>query len=559
MRKRVGLCRIITPLLSGVIVFTSQGTATRAAVNSSFFSGNGSVGGLDSQVTMLVGPEQADFAAPFDATDFESARSGPPAHIINPLRSTWLQPPLSTNADAKWITSQPSRWFDGNSTLFAIDFNISGSVSRNAYLDLSYAVDNKLGGAGHGGLFINGQTVPGTSPYIPNVGEFEAYGQEHQFTSGNIASLLNPGTNTLYLYNSNVPADGTGGRPSGIIFDARIKSSLASLLFREGANSSFGFGGTIPLTWDHVALNIAGQVYESHPGYNAGQYVDPNLPDPVVVDERNGVQNQHTRGSFMHNSKTSLTSGTKDKDEVFIPQHLGADMLQYIHTQQQKGAKYPPGLDIPTWIYPETQKGAHGTFTCVGLIEKSAEVAGYNDGAGFIPYGMELPVVGFSTKAAFLTPQMLHVYADWAERNGEWSKLDEPLAPIAGELDPVDFILTDPLDRRLGHVDGITYNEIPDGNYSGDGDLEFFHIMDRIPGEYELELFGVGEDYEVGIKSLIDNSSIQQWTFSGHLDVGDTRTALFHPVPEPGSFALVAILVFLLVGINRLTNARSTT
>lgn len=207
-------------------------------------SGNGSVGSTDSEVSMLVGPEDAPFGVAFTTADFASARSGAAASIVNP-HPDWLSS-LPSDSSAKWITTDP-RGADtdgdafGRSALYAIDFTLSKAVT-SATLDLFFAVDNRLGdldqdGISNGpndGVFINGTAVSGSYRDGNFFGEFSLHRSD-------VEPLLHTGTNTLYLNATDL------GGPSGIIFSATITttpvpepSSIA--LLGMGAVSLFGYG-----------------------------------------------------------------------------------------------------------------------------------------------------------------------------------------------------------------------------------------------------------------------------------------------------------------------------
>ena len=94
-------------------------------------SGNGPVGSPDGAITMLVGPSAGGFPEPFTPEDFAAARSGPSAHVVEPLYN-WHYP-LSGNPDASWISTQAEGSDDGATALFAIDFDfVHDGMQRGA-------------------------------------------------------------------------------------------------------------------------------------------------------------------------------------------------------------------------------------------------------------------------------------------------------------------------------------------------------------------------------------------------------------------------------------------
>ncbi len=212
-------------------------------------------------------------------------------------------------------------------------------------------------------------------------------------------------------------------------------------------------------------------------------------------------------------------------------------------------------MPVPGWImqgFPigaDWQKGkVDGTYTCDGLIERAAEEVGINGGEGFIPNWIEtpksagiLPLMGFSQ----LTPWLLY---DAASRQQEYFSAEDALI---GTIDSADFILTDPLGRRLGHTAVLgQLNEIPGAFYSGDGDLEQFSILDPLLGQYKLELFGLGEDVTAAMTTRYGDVE-----YEGHLESGDGYTLSLSldssTVPEPSTLLIWSALLGIVVTIGR--------
>jgi hypothetical protein len=83
-------------------------------------------------------------------------------------------------------------------------------------------------------------------------------------------------------------------------------------------------------------------------------------------------------------------------------------------------------------------------------------------------------------------------------------------------------VLVDPLGRRFGFVAGEgEINEIPGALFSGDGDVEQFFIPNPIPGNYEIELCGVGDHVNAGFGGTLDG-----YLYQGFLDDGETDTVI---------------------------------
>jgi hypothetical protein len=205
-------------------------------------SGNGVVGGTDSQVNMLVGPFGNQFPLPFTAADFTSARTGPAAFIIAPHPS-WPAG-LAGDSSAKWISTSANGAVAGNTALYAISFTLTQPFS-SATLDLNYAVDNFLGRTSGGlpgvnqGVFLNGTAISGDS-----TGGNENFTELTLFRT-DIAPLLQVGTNTLYF--NAVNAGGTSMGPAGFIFRATITTTESTNVVPEPSTLVAGMVGVTSL------------------------------------------------------------------------------------------------------------------------------------------------------------------------------------------------------------------------------------------------------------------------------------------------------------------------
>lgn len=311
--------------------------------------------------------------------------------------------------------------------------------------------------------------------------------ERFEITGGNIASFQ------ISIFRT---------EPAGYAIDnVVIKQAVASAVFREpvAGEPIDGFPVediTIP-GWNHVGLWVDGIVWESHPGYPGGDvafgetttWLDAEGNSIAIVKE-SGVQNGFTLAAFQHASQTAETA-TLAFAAIPIPNELAQRMADQIELVADK--EYPALSDMALEIFnPESQKGdnARGTFTCVGLVEWSAEEAGHNAGQGFIPAAMESGVV-YQLRPNFpiMTPGKLYYAMQNQQRlfnRRSWSQI------FQGLLDPVDFMITDPLGRRLGYTQATgLLNEIPGAYYSGDGDIEEFAIPNPLPGTYTIEYVGL--------------------------------------------------------------------
>ncbi len=161
------ITRLRGALIASVLICGTMNPARAESVI--LRSGNGSIGGNDSLVTMLVGPADSAFPAAFTAADFTNARTGPDAFIIAP-NGAWISG-LAGDPSTKWIATNANGAGEGSTALYAINFVLSQAVS-SATLDLHYAVDNVLGGGPDGGVFLNGahdhRATPPAGTSTPN-------------------------------------------------------------------------------------------------------------------------------------------------------------------------------------------------------------------------------------------------------------------------------------------------------------------------------------------------------------------------------------------------------
>ena len=353
--------------------------------------------------------------------------------------------------------------------------------------------------------------------------------------------------------------DGDGGGQKGAVWvlflDGVSECPVVPeplILFREAVDSAWGFGPDNIPGWDHVGFYINDTVYESHPGYETGaikdcdgapefvkSYWDPCVNDFRCIDFKSGIQTFHTLSSFQHDTANTKTKAANES--VVIDMALATAMQEFIEIEMTdpniEFLNLCPPFDLGCWIETlnpllqkgYTQVGQARFYTCVGLIERAAEEAGANLGAGFIPDEWETFFVPFyDDPIPMLSPWLLYEFL-----TGGFD-LDDPNAnSLMGYLDPVDFLITDPKGRRMGftQADG-ELNEIPNAIFSGDGDVEQFIIFDPIPGDYIVELVGLGEQAEAAFGGTIEGQ-----LFQGFLEVGETVEMTFtFPETCPADF-----------------------
>lgn len=311
-----------------------------------------------------------------------------------------------------------------------------------------------------------------------------------------------------------------------------------SVLFRENftdrKEGTWEFLGDEIPGFDHVGFHIDNKVYESHPGYLAGTYVSADGEEKVNVAQIDGVQSEHSRATFAHDARLGESSPVKTFEEIPIDEQLAEKMRTAINTVRgytfrRISFSFPDGL--AKTLSPAAQKGGDQSFTCVGLVEWAAEQAGHNGGEGFIPSLMESVLIpdprdlSKTIEVPFLSPQLLNYSMKVSQLVADAKQL------VQGLIDPVDFVITDPLGRRLGAVQGVgAYNEIPYAFYPGDGDVEQILIPAAVPGRYVLRLVGTGDTTFSAVAALGASAS-----FYGFLAEGQVVEREFIVEPRPGS------------------------
>tara|TARA_R110002072_G_scaffold19049_1_gene70749 strand:- start:355 stop:1110 length:756 start_codon:yes stop_codon:yes gene_type:complete len=230
-------------LLAAAVAVAFMSSAAQADQIIQLRSGNGPLNGVDSAITMLVGPADTFFPNTFTPADFAAARNGAQARIV-PRNSSWIDPATFSDPAAQWITDIPQFVQGGqpagggatlgSSVLFAIDFTITDAFITAAEIDFDFSVDNGLGAAFGGpneGLFINGTALSGST----SGGHFTF---EDNIFRNDIAPLLTTGTNTLYINMTDV------GTPSGLLFSATIttQGSETAAISEPGIVATFGLG-----------------------------------------------------------------------------------------------------------------------------------------------------------------------------------------------------------------------------------------------------------------------------------------------------------------------------
>jgi hypothetical protein len=307
--------------------------------------------------------------------------------------------------------------------------------------------------------------------------------------------------------------------PAGYAIDnVSLQPAQASVLFRESGydkqRNTWGLLGDDIPGWDHSALNVSNLVYESHPGYDAGTYISEDGQESVEIQKINGAQAQFTVATFKYESTTQATT-LIDFEELPIDVSLAEQMKSHIEEQIAAGAEFR-FIDFSSvagrarTLAPDQQKGGDDRqFTCVGLIEWSAEQSGYNGGQGFIKDAYES--IG---AMPLLSPWLLNWTMKYA------AKVNDIKQWYQGIFDPADFMITDPLGRKLGYTPELgEKNEIPGAFYSGNGTVEQFLIPNPVAGNYTIELYGLNAQVAGAMASSLHAVQIDQFMAQGNKQV----------------------------------------
>lgn len=197
-------------------------------------TGFGTAGNSVPHITMLVGPADGPFASAFTPADFAAARSGPNAFYTNP-NANWND---AIGLGGSWISTQGFQdGFNnnGNTALYAFDFDVIDNVIISASLSLLGGVDNSVGSTEIGfeaaGVYINGTAVSGDSVLTGGIFGGSPFG----LARNDIGPLIHHGTNTLYIYQLD-----TGG-PSGLAMGASL-DVVGTLIPVPAAPWLFGAG-----------------------------------------------------------------------------------------------------------------------------------------------------------------------------------------------------------------------------------------------------------------------------------------------------------------------------
>jgi len=227
-------------------------------------------------------------------------------------------------------------------------------------------------------------------------------------------------------------------------------------------------------TSNRVGLFYNNKIYESSRAYAPGDYWDPLTQTYQTISAIDGVQAQHSLGSYLYQSQTPDSSPVSHSNFVALSPEIAQAIAANIETQL--GAGY---LDVRAElandivVLPDMQKGENGRFSDAGIIEWAAENAGVNGSLGFTSLGVELvsqpQIQGYIPHLLInniLSPGLQEFFAD----------TDSHLYsdnPFQGLLNSANFLITDPLGRRIGFTSSGFINEVPGAYIDSSGTTIF--------------------------------------------------------------------------------------
>lgn len=279
---------------------------------------------------------------------------------------------------------------------------------------------------------------------------------------------------------------------------------------------------------DHVGFHYdsgdTDEVYECHPGYRGGAYVSDGLAEYVMVKRMPGLQQQFTLATWEHNSPYADDSTTPSSQQSSFKRLplaaetaglLKAELESRLRDKDLMTSYRVPDLSslgtIRRTLSPYAQKGGtdNRAFSAVGIIEAVAEAVGLGQppGQGLLPDHLEaIEVDEYGEYGEYslplLSPDLLYQYLAMkqAVSNSDWTT-----SVIKGWFYDVDYVVVDPLGRKIGRAAGVDFaDDIPLVIRTGQEDsnghrMDAFIIADRLPGTYTLEVeVGSGQDSGLG-------------------------------------------------------------
>lgn len=302
-------------------------------------------------------------------------------------------------------------------------------------------------------------------------------------------------------------------------------------------------------TSNRVGLLYNNKVYESSRAYAAGDYWDPLTQTYQTISALDGVQAQHSLGSYLYQSQTSDSSPVSHSNFVALSPDIAQAMAANIETRL--GAGY---LDVRSElaqgniVLPDMQKGENGTFSDAGIIEWAAENADVGSSIEFTSTGVEfdsdlndqdLSDVHLLV-SSILSPGLQEFFVD---SNSELYSNNT----FEGILNSTNFLITDPLGRRIGFTSSGFINEVPGAFIDSSGTTIFsssaasFALASFADSSSEMKLAADSFD-SIASESLpvsfANSSSFQCVPNAGNTSTPTQPYQFFIPERLPGEYKI---------------------
>jgi len=236
-------------------------------------SGNGTLKQEDSLITFYSGSPGVPLPA-LGTAEFDAAEAGSLAWICGQAAGSWVAS-LPCEPQAQWIGINSSG--SPATALYAMKFTIQSSPIKSATLDFCWAADDRLGDvASHPeGVFINRSPIPQITG-----GDYLA---ESLAGPIDITSLVQPGSNTIFIYNQDCAFV-----VSGVMFQAAITVEPACQAAAEaGFDSTICRGDSTTLSGSQSLVVNCGSALEylwSWPGNPGSWSANPDITvSPTVT------------------------------------------------------------------------------------------------------------------------------------------------------------------------------------------------------------------------------------------------------------------------------------
>lgn len=204
---------------------------------------------FEENITYLGGPDTGPFAAPFQPADFDAARAGPSATIPTRLSQDCIGNLLEDPEARPVSTGSGFLELPYTTALYALDFEVTSPTIEAASINLYIRPDDELGGGPNPGLFLNGMPLSGdtTGGSCDQIVPRNVYRKD-------IAPLLVPGTNTLYINITRTDASAVSGMQ--FFAEIRVDSDGPEIIYVDDDADDGGNGDSWETAYNDLQLAL---------------------------------------------------------------------------------------------------------------------------------------------------------------------------------------------------------------------------------------------------------------------------------------------------------------